>query len=69
MYTQHQMDQTIAAIATAPGEGGVAVIRVAGKQSIEIVAKAFSGPIHSYTSHTVHLGKIVNADQVIIDEV
>jgi tRNA modification GTPase len=69
MYTQHQMDQTIAAIATAPGEGGVAVIRVAGKQSIEIVAKVFSGPIHSYPSHTVHLGKIVNADQVIVDEV
>jgi len=63
------MDQTIAAIATAPGEGGVAVIRVAGKQSIEIVAKVFLGPIHSYPSHTVHLGKIVNADRVIIDEV
>ena len=69
MYTQHQIDQTIAAIATAPGEGGVAVIRVAGKQSIEIVAKVFSGPIHSYSSHTAHLGKIVNIDRVIIDEV
>ncbi|QZA59368.1 tRNA modification GTPase MnmE [Candidatus Rhabdochlamydia porcellionis] len=69
MYTYHQMDQTIAAIATAPGEGGVAVIRVAGKQSIEIVAKVFSGPIHSYSSHTAHLGKIVNIDRVIIDEV
>ena len=68
MYTQYQIDQTIAAIATAPGEGGVAVIRVAGKQSIEIVAKVFSGPIHSYPSHTVHLGKIVNVNQVI-DEV
>ncbi|PWU13570.1 MAG: tRNA uridine-5-carboxymethylaminomethyl(34) synthesis GTPase MnmE [Chlamydiae bacterium] len=69
MYTQHQIDQTIAAIATAPGEGGVAVIRVSGKQSVEIVAKVFSGPIYSYPSHTVHLGKIVNAAQVIIDEV
>lgn len=69
MYTQHQIDQTIAAIATAPGEGGVAVVRVAGTQSIEIVAKVFSGPIHSYPTHTVHLGKMINLRQTVIDEV
>lgn len=69
MYTQHQINQTIAAIATPPGEGGVAVIRVSGTRSIEIVAKVFLGPIHSYPSHTVHLGKFVNLDQAMIDEV
>ena len=69
MYTNHQIEQTIAAIATPPGEGGVAVIRVAGAQSIAIVAKVFSGPIRSYPSHTVHLGKVINLNQTIIDEV
>lgn len=68
MYTDHQIEQTIAAIATPPGEGGIAVIRVAGRQSIEIVAKVFSGLIHSYPSHTAHLGKIVNLNQIVIDE-
>ncbi len=65
-YTQHE---TVSAIATPPGEGGIAVIRVSGKESLDVVSKIFSGPIFSYISHTAHLGKITDLSGTFIDEV
>jgi len=59
------MNQTIAAIATPPGEGGIAVIRISGKEAIPIAASIFSGPVASYKSHTCHFGKILDGDEVI----
>lgn len=60
---------TIAAIATAPGEGGIAVIRISGVKSVEIVQKIYSGQLSQYKSHTVHLGKIYETTKELIDEV
>ena len=65
-YTQ---GDTVAAIATPPGEGGVAVVRISGKGALDIAEKVYSGPIRSYKSHTAHLGKIVDADGKMVDEV
>ncbi|NGX37101.1 MAG: tRNA modification GTPase MnmE [Chlamydiae bacterium] len=62
------MTPTIAAIATPPGSGGIAVIRISGKEAFSIADKIFSGPISTYKSHTVHFGKILSEDEVI-DEV
>lgn len=59
---------TIAAIATPPGEGGVAIIRVSGADAIAIVGRIFSGPIQRYASHTAHFGSIID-DGETIDEV
>lgn len=61
--------ETIAAIATPPGEGGVAIIRVSGDNALDVAAKIFSGPIHSYKSHTVHFGKILSLQGEHIDDV
>jgi tRNA modification GTPase len=61
--------ETIAAIATPPGEGGIAIIRVSGKDALTVVAKIFKGPIFSYPSHTAHLGKIYDRKGEILDEV
>ncbi len=36
------MEENIAAIATAPGKGGVAIIRVSGKDSLDVAAKMFT---------------------------
>ena len=36
------MNDTIAAISTAPGTGGVAIIRMSGDGALEIAEKAFS---------------------------
>lgn len=35
------MEQTIAAVATAPGEGGIGIVRVSGPESYEILKKIF----------------------------
>lgn len=61
--------ETIAAVATPPGEGGVAVIRISGNEALAIAEKVFSGPIRSYQTHTAHFGKIIDSDGACVDEV
>ena len=65
----YQPGETIAAIATPPGEGGVAIIRISGKQAIDVGEKVFSSPLRKHPSHTVHYGKIKNHFGEIIDSV
>lgn len=61
--------ETIAAIATPPGEGGVAIIRISGDQALDVAAKIFSGPVHTYRSHTAHFGSIHNLQGEHLDDV
>jgi len=61
--------ETIAAVATPPGEGGVAIIRIAGDLALEIAAKVFLGPVRTYKSHTLHFGKIIDQTGQVVDEV
>ena len=35
------IDDTIAAIATAPGEGGIGIIRISGEKSLEVAQSIF----------------------------
>ncbi|MEP1152352.1 MAG: tRNA uridine-5-carboxymethylaminomethyl(34) synthesis GTPase MnmE [Balneola sp.] len=60
----------IAAIATPVGEGGIAVIRVSGKDAISKVNEAFQEKdLTKLDSHTVHFGKIVDKKGLPVDEV
>ncbi len=61
--------ETIAAVATPPGEGGIAVIRISGESALAVAEKVYSGPIRSYKTHTAHFGKILNAQGELVDEV
>ena len=58
-------EDTIAAIATPPGEGGVAIIRITGKEALEVAAKVFSRDPRGFKSHTAHYGKIMDGEGVI----
>ncbi|HEY2810022.1 MAG TPA: tRNA uridine-5-carboxymethylaminomethyl(34) synthesis GTPase MnmE [Rhabdochlamydiaceae bacterium] len=60
--------ETVAAIATPPGEGGVAIIRISGREAIAVAEKIFSGPVRSFKTHTAHLGKIVDAQGRYVDK-
>ncbi|CQR59161.1 tRNA uridine-5-carboxymethylaminomethyl(34) synthesis GTPase MnmE [Paenibacillus riograndensis] len=53
---------TIAAVSTALGEGGIAIIRVSGPQAIAEVAPLFRSktPLTEVESHTVHYGHIIS---------
>lgn len=62
--------EPIAAVATPVGEGGIAIIRVSGKNVIERVNETFRGcNLTKEDSHTVHFGNIVDSDDRPVDEV
>ena len=62
-------DDTIVALATATGVGAISVIRLSGKEAIELADKVFKTlngkPLSEAPSHTVHLGTIKSETQVI----
>ena len=60
---------TIAAIATPAGQGGIAVIRVSGRDAFDIVQKMWRGkPLAQCTSHTAHMGNILQEDGSVLDQ-
>ncbi len=64
---------TIAAIATAAGEAGIAIVRISGPQALAVAEKVFQpkAPISlaAVTSHSMHYGWVVGPDNRTIDEV
>ncbi|UPK71063.1 tRNA uridine-5-carboxymethylaminomethyl(34) synthesis GTPase MnmE [Chitinophaga filiformis] len=62
-------DDTIVALATAPGIGAIAVIRLNGTKAIDICNKLFPAKdLHQQPGHTLHFGSIVENGRTI-DEV
>ncbi|MGE3954105.1 MAG: tRNA uridine-5-carboxymethylaminomethyl(34) synthesis GTPase MnmE [Parachlamydiales bacterium] len=59
---------TIAAIATPPGQGGVAIIRISGPDAVAVAGRVFSGPVARYKSHTAHYGTVVDAAGTPVDD-
>ncbi|NSW92037.1 MAG: tRNA uridine-5-carboxymethylaminomethyl(34) synthesis GTPase MnmE [Firmicutes bacterium] len=65
-------NDTIAAISTSYGSGGIGIVRISGEKAFEIAERIFKGKksIRQVKSHTIHYGKIVDPqDGSIIDEV
>jgi tRNA modification GTPase len=62
-------EATIAALATPPGVGAIAVIRISGPEALDVAEKIFSGPVKAYKTHTAHYGRIVNSTKQTIDSV
>lgn len=65
----YDINETIAAIATPPGEGAIGIIRLSGANAITIADKIFAGKqLAEQPTHTMHFGKIKDGDE-IVDEV
>lgn len=66
-----QMEDTIAAIATPPGEGGIGIIRISGEKSKEILNRIFAAanPVAGENRKMTYGHVIDPADGKIIDEV
>ena len=66
------IDDTIAAIATAPGEGGIGIIRISGEKSLQVAQSIFKSKsgktIKDYNARTLIYGTVVDNEKVI-DEV
>jgi len=58
------ISDTIAAISTAVGEGGIAVIRVSGPEAVSEVSSLFlsAQPLTEAATHTVHYGFIIDPE-------
>ncbi len=64
------MNDTICAISTSQGVGAIAIVRVSGSESIEIVNSIFKGKdLKQVESHTINYGHIIDEKGNIIDEV
>ena len=62
-------DDTIIALATAPGVGAIAVIRISGSKSFEIISSLFpSKKLAEQPTHTLHVGMLKD-DERALDEV
>lgn len=62
---------TIAAISTPIGEGGISIVRMSGEDAVKIANKVFKGAnLSKVPTHTIHYGHIVDPDtEKTIDEV
>lgn len=69
IHQPYQPGETIAAIATPPGEGGVAMIRISGHRALDVAEKVFSGPVKQYQTHTAHYGRIQDENGRAVDNV
>lgn len=63
------MNDTIAAIATPPGEGGIGIIRMSGPDAQSIALRIFR-PVRAgrLRSHRVRYGHVIGPDGEVIDE-
>lgn len=71
VYLNLKDSDTIAAIATPPGEGGISVIRISGREAFGVADKVFLGKncLSESPSHTAHFGKVVDPEGKYVDEV
>ena len=76
MGTRRKMflSDTIAAIATPHGEGGIGIVRVSGSLAVSIACKIFKSPQHAsptdFPSHTLNYGHVIDPIKGnIVDEV
>jgi tRNA modification GTPase len=62
---------TIAAIATPLGEGGISVIRISGNQAVNIADRLFKGrmTLAAAETHTAHFGKVLDKEGNVVDDV
>jgi tRNA modification GTPase len=62
------MDDTIAAISTPIGEGGIAIIRISGPDALVVADRIFhsrEGRVSEFPTHTLHFGTIGRNGEII----
>ena len=75
MHQLGSLEDTIAAISTPLGQGGIGIIRLSGKEAVSIAQEMFMGKVKKkptlLKNHTVHYGwvvKKINGGEEIVDE-
>lgn len=60
---------TICAVSTAPGVGGIAVIRVSGKEALRICAPFFKSDISTIPANSCRFARFIRPEGEVLDEV
>lgn len=60
-------EDTIAAIATAPGQGGISIVRISGKEAEQVLTRIFcpAGHAKQLKTHRLTYGHVMDADTVV----
>jgi tRNA modification GTPase len=64
----HRLDETIAALATPPGEGALAIIRISGPRSRESLLSLMASPPHPLRERYLHRVDLVDEEGYPLDE-
>lgn len=65
-----RLDDTIAAIATPIGVSATGMIRISGKEALELTNSVFKGKnLVDQDGYTLHFGRIISSDGEVIDEI
>ncbi|MDG1797837.1 MAG: tRNA uridine-5-carboxymethylaminomethyl(34) synthesis GTPase MnmE [Flavobacteriales bacterium] len=67
MKTVSNTFDSICAISSPPGIGGVSLIRISGKDAITIVETIFSKPLQNLKGYQIIYGKILDINEIIDD--
>ncbi len=61
------INDTICAVATPPGVGGIAVVRLSGPEAFVIADRCFRGkkPLATVPTHTIHYGKFYKGEELV----
>ena len=60
---QPERNDTIAAIATPPGSGGIGIVRISGPRAKEVLARMFlplSAMVENFTPWHLHRGRVID---------
>ncbi len=73
MRDMQMADDTIAAVATPPGEGGIGIVRISGEQAASVADAFFKAArkntaVADFESHCVVYGQVIDDNGQIIDE-
>ncbi|MEA3475499.1 MAG: tRNA uridine-5-carboxymethylaminomethyl(34) synthesis GTPase MnmE [Candidatus Cloacimonadota bacterium] len=63
------LTDTIVAISTPSGIGGISIIRISGENAINVLSKSYKGKIatKNFRTHSIYFGKIFDGNQLIDD--
>lgn len=64
----NRLDDTICAISTPIGQGGISIVRISGQCSLNILDKIFKSKAKEYETHRIYYGHIYD-NETLIDEV
>ena len=73
MPCKYMDGDTIAAIVTPAGEGGVGVLRISGPEALSVLAKVFRDKHGrsrtSFETHKMYFGRVASSDGDVVDQV